>query len=102
MELEGDFTQSGRVLTERARGAVQRLISEHSNDDRVLVFTHGGILQHIFAVLMDSDRLWGMSARNTAVFDFTLDVERWHQDGITMTDSTLWRINRFNDASHLG
>ena len=86
----------------RARGAIERLVADHSNEDRVLAFTHGGIIQHLFAVLMDSERLWGMSVRNTALFDFTLDVERWHQDGIAMTNPTLWRINRFNDASHLG
>ena len=87
---------------ERARGALQRLIADHSNKDRVLAITHGGIIQHLFAVLMDSERLWGVSVRNTAVFDFTLDVDRWHQDGTAMRNSTLWRINRFNDASHLG
>ncbi len=86
----------------RALRAVRRLISDHSNEDKVLAFTHGGIIQHLFAVLMDSERLWGMSVRNTALFEFTLDVDRWHQDGSAITNSTLWRIHRFNDASHLG
>ena len=86
----------------RATGAVQGLIADHSNDDRVLAFTHGGILQHLFAVLMDSERLWGMAVGNTALFEFTLDVDRWNQDGNAITNPTLWRINRFNDTSHLG
>ena len=85
----------------RASRAVQRLIADHSNGDRVLAFTHGGILQHLFAALMGSERLWGLSVRNTALFDFTLDVDRWHQGGTAMTNANLWRINRFNDASHL-
>ena len=99
-----DLVPGAETIGERQRRAgraVQRLIADHSNEDRVLAFTHGGIIQHLFAVLMDSERLWGMSVRNTAVFDFTLDVDRWHQDGIAMTNPTLWRINRFNDASHL-
>jgi broad specificity phosphatase PhoE len=86
----------------RALAAVTRLIADHSNGDRVLAFTHGGIIQHLFAVLMDSQRLWGMSVRNTALFEFTLDVDRWNQNGSAITNSTLWRIIRFNDASHLG
>ena len=87
---------------ERALRAVRRLIADHSNEDTVLAFTHGGIIQYLFAALMDFERLWGMSVRNTALFEFTLDVDRWHQDGHAITNSTLWRINRFNDASHLG
>jgi len=28
--------------------------------------------------------------RNTTLFEFTLDVDRWRQDGHAMTNSTLW------------
>ena len=99
-----DLVPGAETLGERqarARRAVQRLIADHSNEDTVLAFTHGGIIQHLFAFLMGSERFWGMSVRNTALFEFTMDVDRWHQDGTAMTNPTLWRINRFNDASHL-
>ena len=86
---------------ERARGVVQKLIADHYNGDTVLVVTHGGIFQHIFAVLMHSERFWGLSVGNTAVFEFRLDVDRWHQTGLAITNPDLWRINRFNDVSHL-
>ena len=51
--------------------------------------------------LMDTGRTWGMTIRNTAVFDFALDIERWWVDGEVRHNTTLWRIHRFNDASHL-
>ena len=87
--------------TARAQRVVDRLIRDHGNADRVLVFTHGGIMTHIVAKLLDADRLWFLEIRNTAIFEFSIDVERWHEDGPARTNMNLWRINRFNDASHL-
>ncbi len=88
-------------ITDRAERVVDRLISEHDNADRVLVFSHGGILTHVIARLLGTDRLWFLSIRNTAVFEFSVDVDSWHMDGPTRINGNLWHIHRFNDASHL-
>ena len=87
--------------TARAQRVVDRLIHDHGNADRVLVFTHGGIMTHIVAQLLGAERLWFLDIRNTAIFEFLIDVERWHEDGQARTNMNLWRIVRFNDASHL-
>ena len=88
-------------IMDRARRVVDRLISEHDNGDRVLVFSHGGILTRVIARLLGTDRLWFLSIRNTAIFEFGIDVERWHMDGGARRNTELWRIVRFNDARHL-
>ena len=85
----------------RAGRVVDRLISEHDNGDRVLVFSHGGILTRVIARLLGTDRLWGLGIRNTAIFEFTIDVDSWHMDGRTRTNVDLWSIIRFNDGRHL-
>ena len=85
----------------RAGRVVDRLISEHENGDRVLVFSHGGILTRVIARLLGTDRLWGLSIRNTGLFEFGIDVEKWHMDGRTRTNVDLWHISRFNDGRHL-
>lgn len=86
----------------RAERAINQIISDHSNEDRVLAFTHGGIIHYLFAALLGVDRLWGMPVGNTALFDFDLDVDRWHRSDSSLLNTNLWRINRLNDASHLG
>lgn len=88
-------------ITDRAERVVDRLISEHDNADRVLVFSHGGILTHVIARLLGTDRLWFLSIRNTAIFEFSIDVDNWHIEGRTRTNGNLWHIHRFNDARHL-
>ena len=86
---------------ERGSRVVDRVMGEHSNDDRVLIFSHGGIMQHQIARVMGTSRLWGLSIRNTAVFEFTVDADGWRSDGQETVNLNSWRIGRFNDASHL-
>ena len=88
-------------MTARAGRVVERLIREHDNADRVLVFSHGGILTQVIARLLGTDRLWSLRIRNTAIFEFGIDVEKWHMDGRVRTNMDLWSILRFNDAGHL-
>ena len=85
----------------RARRVIRAVVHRHSDNDTLLIITHGGILLHMLKALMDTGRTWGMTIRNTAVFDFALDIERWWVDGEIRHNPTLWRIHRFNDASHL-
>lgn len=87
--------------TARAQRVVDRLIGEHGNGERVLVFTHGGIMTHIVGQLLGADRLWSLDIRNTAIFEFDIDVDAWHAEGQARTNMNLWRIVRFNDAGHL-
>ena len=66
------------------------------------MFTHGGIMGHMLAALMGTERTWGLGVQNTAVFDLSVDAERWwHNDHATYHNTELWRVNRFNDSSHL-
>ena len=97
--VEGAETLRSR--RDRARRAIEAVTERHTNDDSVLIFTHGGILQYMVAALMGTERTWGISVRNTAVFEFTLDMERWSLDGDGLQNPSLWRIVSFNDASHL-
>ena len=87
--------------TARAQRVVDRLIGDHGNGERVLVFTHGGIMTHLVAQLLGADRLWFLDIRNTAIFEFSIDVDAWHEVGQARTNMNLWRIVRFNDAGHL-
>ena len=97
--IDGAETHVDR--TARAQRVVDRLIREHSNGDQVLVFTHGGIMTHVVAQLLGTERLWFLDIRNTAIFEFSIDVDAWHAQGQARTNMDLWRIVRFNDASHL-
>ena len=90
-----------RDRTARAQRVVNRLIGGHDNADRVLVISHGGIMIDILAQLLGTDRLWFLKIPNTAMFEFTVDVDSWHLAGRTRTNANFWRIDRFNDASHL-
>ena len=99
-----DIVEGAETLRERqarAHRVIETAIQRHANDDVVLLFTHGGILQHMLAALIGSDRTWGVSVAHTAVFEFTLDPEHWSLDGHALLNNSLWRIDRFNDASHL-
>ena len=99
-----DLVEGAETFAQRkSRGGrvVESLLDRRRDNDRVLVFTHGGILQHIIASLLGTGRTWGLGAHNTGIFDFSLDVERWSNDGDSLHNPILWRISRFNDASHL-
>ena len=97
--IDGAETHGERSA--RAQRVVDRLIRDHGNTDRVLVFTHSGIMTHVVAQLLGADRLWFLDIRNTAIFEFSIDVDAWHAQGQARTNINLWRIVRFNDASHL-
>ncbi len=85
---------------DRAQQFMQRLVNQHQNCDRIWIMTHAGILQYLVASLMGCDRAWGVAAQHTARFEFTLDQRRW-QGSAQRNNTALWRIQRFNDTSHL-
>ena len=99
-----DIVEGAETLAERkarAKRVVDRALADHANKDQVLIVSHGGFMQSIFAQLMGSNRLWGLSVKNTGVFDFSIDVEKWHLGGHALGNVNACRINRFNDISHL-
>jgi broad specificity phosphatase PhoE len=86
---------------ERAERVVRTVLRNHDDDAVVLMVSHGGILIHIIAALLGSPRCWEIDIGNTAVFDFQVDSTRWDESGDALLNPELWRIDRFNDASHL-
>ena len=89
-------------LRARAKRVVDKVIGEHDNDDRTLIVSHAGTMNYLVGSLLGTDRLWTMHIRNTTIFEFAIDVDKWHQGDRYRGNSSLQRINRFNDASHLG
>ncbi len=87
---------------ERGQRAVGSALRLHGKDDVVLMVCHGGIIQQTVAALMQSRRVWSVPVENTAVFEFAFDADAWDSDEDALLDNyRLWRIIRFNDASHL-
>ena len=86
---------------ERGRRVIDAVIERHGDEDVVVLFTHGGILQYMVAALLDAGRVWGTPVKNTALFDFIFDRGRWAQEGAVRNNPRMWRIVRFNDAAHL-
>lgn len=100
-----DFVRGAEThieLTDRAQRVVDSLVREHVNTDSVLMFSHGGIMSYVIRSLLGTDRLWSLGIHNTAVFEFSIDKDSWHLDGPPLANMDLWRIERFNDAGHLG
>ena len=97
--IEG--AESYAQKSERARRVVEWVIADHANEDSVLLVSHGGIMQYIFAQIIGTDRIWGVSVRNTGIFDFTIDVDHWRLDGHNLGNTNIRRIDLFNDATHL-
>lgn len=92
------------LIERRDRGKliVDKIITIHKNENIVLVVSHGGILQHVIAALLGTKRVWGYTTHNTAIFDFDVDIENWHDEDEQFIRTTGCRINRFNDVMHLG
>ncbi len=86
---------------DRGKRVADALLARHTDADVVVAVSHGGILQHILSGLLGADRVWGLSIRNTAVFEFELDVANWSADGETRMTTAQNRILRLNDAAHL-
>ena len=84
----------------RAQRFIQQLLTQHHNGDAVWVMAHQWILEHLVAALLGCDRTWQITMPNTAVFEFWVDRDRWHHQGIDQTLSDLWQIKRFNGCEH--
>jgi 2,3-bisphosphoglycerate-dependent phosphoglycerate mutase len=87
---------------DRARRFIHRLLQHHQNEDAIWIVTHHWILQHLLAELLGCDRTWNFAAGYTALFEFWIDLSRWHRGDQNRYNSELWQIRRFNDCSHFG
>jgi probable phosphoglycerate mutase len=74
-------------LTERVRGAVQRLAAGHPGG-RVAVFTHGGVIGHTLALASGSRPFTFIGADNASISRLVV------ADG-------QWIVRGFNDTAHL-
>ena len=90
--------QQGR---DRAQQLIHDLLHRHEPDDALWIISHHWILEHLIAALMGCDRTWQLSIPNTALFEFSLDLTRWHQATMTRWTSDLWQVRRFGTCPHL-
>jgi broad specificity phosphatase PhoE len=93
--------ESLKAARDRAQQFVQTLTTQHCNEDKLWVITHGGLLQHLVAAILGGDRTWGFSIPPTALFEFELDLDRWNTSDQNRYNTLLWKIRRFNDVTHL-
>ena len=97
--VEGDETS--REHRARGRRVVDAILSRHANDDVVLMFTHGGIMGHILAALMGTNRTWGLGAQNTAPWHRGGAGGGWGRQGQdSYSESGEGGGDRVNDSSH--
>ncbi|HET9897646.1 MAG TPA: histidine phosphatase family protein [Streptosporangiaceae bacterium] len=71
----------------RVRSALDRLVERHA-DQRVAVFTHGGVIGQAFAVATGAQRMAFAAADNASI------------SGLVAADGR-WVVRGFNDTAHL-
>ena len=96
--VEGFKKKGGR---NRGNRVLQFALDNHNNDDTVVMFCHAGIIQHTISCIFESQKLWGIGTKNTAIFEFQLDVNKWSKLSRERFNPTSWRIIRFNEQPHL-
>lgn len=80
--------ESAEALSTRVRGAIERLALAHP-DQRIAVFTHGGVIGQVMALATGSRPLAFLGADNGSISRIVVTADRWIVRG-------------FNDAAHLG
>ncbi|MGP4020310.1 histidine phosphatase family protein [Saccharopolyspora sp. 5N708] len=74
-------------LRTRVRGAIERLAAAHP-DQRIAVFTHGGVIGQVIALATDSRPLAFLGANNGSISQIVVTGDRWI-------------VRRFNDSAHV-
>lgn len=102
-QLEGvEGAESLLDRRKRAIRVIERILDKHEQTDSVLLVSHGGFIQHMISVLIGSRHTWGIQVGNTAIFDFSIDKQRWSILEPKYQHSTsFFKINRFNDSAHI-
>lgn len=80
--------ESAEALGTRVRAAIERLSVAHP-DQRIAVFTHGGVIGQVLALATGSRPLAFLGADNGSISRIVVAADRWIVRG-------------FNDAAHLG
>ncbi len=96
-----DGAETHEECNARAQRVLNRMAGMHSNSDRVMLFSHGGILRYLISRLLGTEQVWSLDVDNAAIFEFTVDVDSWDLEPKTRMNLSMWRINRFNDTDHL-
>jgi 2,3-bisphosphoglycerate-dependent phosphoglycerate mutase len=79
--------EASEVFAARVRGAIERLAGAH-RDQRLAVFTHGGVIGELLAQASGSRPLAFLTADNASISRLVVTGERWIVRG-------------FNDTAHL-
>lgn len=93
--------ESLQAVCDRAKIFMQKLLTQHTNPEKIWVVTHGGLLQYLVAELLGCQQVWGLQIQPTALFEFWLDLERWRLGDQNRCNTALRQIRRFNDTLHL-
>ncbi|MFE4107796.1 histidine phosphatase family protein [Almyronema epifaneia] len=93
--------ESPEQVRQRSHVFLNHLFGQHGNGDRLWIVSHSGLLQHLIANLLGSDRSWQIAIAHTSLFEFWIDCDRWDLTDQTRYNTELWQIRRFNDCSHL-
>ncbi|KAA5838306.1 histidine phosphatase family protein [Saccharopolyspora hirsuta] len=80
--------ESVEALGDRVRGAIERLAAAHP-DQRIAVFTHGGVIGQALALATGSRPLAFLGADNGSISRLVVTADRWI-------------VRSFNDSAHLG
>ncbi len=106
--------ESPQTIHRRANHFIRDCILQNPDTAHIWIISHAGILNHLIAALMGSDRTWGIPTAPAALFEFQLQAPRWNhhrnQDGCSpgpspdhpsdQLNTELWKILYFNDTSH--
>ncbi|MDI2032256.1 histidine phosphatase family protein [Saccharopolyspora sp. TS4A08] len=79
--------ETSEALRERVTGAIERLAAAHP-DQRIAVFTHGGVIGEVMSIASGSLPLAFLGASNGSISQIVVSGGRWI-------------VRRFNDTAHL-
>lgn len=79
--------ESTEALSARVRGAIERLAAAHP-DQRIAVFTHGGVIGQVMGLATGSRPLAFLGADNGSISRIVVTRDRWI-------------VRAFNDTAHL-
>ncbi len=85
-------------LMKRANKVIDFLIKGHNQSDEIVVFSHGGIMIYLIAVILGTNRIWKTKILNTSIFEFEIDSDNWMGSNNLSSD---FEILKFSDLNHL-
>ena len=91
-------TENQYDLRKRANNVINFLIKGHNQSDNIVVFSHGGIMRYLIAVILGTNRIWKVKISNTSIFEFEIDSDNWIGSN---NFSNNFEIIRFSDLKHL-